>query len=76
VHDEKEPELRGKAFINVKNIPNGHYSILRIGQPVGVNSRLKVLGRAKNVFVNINRTKISDSVPPTPGSPAKKDKSE
>ena len=35
-HDEALPELRGKAFINLKNIPNGHYSVLyvRIGQPI------------------------------------------
>ena len=31
--DYYEPDLRGKAFINLKNIPNGHYTIyyLRIG---------------------------------------------
>lgn len=29
---------------------------------MGVNSRLKVLGRAKNVFVNINRTKVEEEV--------------
>jgi hypothetical protein len=31
--DRYEPDLRGKAFINLKNIPNGHYTIfyLRIG---------------------------------------------
>jgi hypothetical protein len=65
-HDEKEPELRGKAFINLKNIPNGNYSVfyLRIGQPVGVNSRLKILGRATKIFVNINRTKINDDKKP------------
>jgi len=31
--DYYEPDLRGKAFINIKGIPNGHYTIyyLRIG---------------------------------------------
>ena len=31
--DHYEPDLRGKAFINIKNLPNGHYTIfyLRIG---------------------------------------------
>ena len=31
---------------------------------MGINSRLKVLGRANKVFVNINRTKISDDQQP------------
>jgi len=44
--DYYEPDLRGKAYINLKNVPNGHYTIyyLRIGQPICINSRLKVLG--------------------------------
>lgn len=31
--DHDEPDTRGKAFVNLKQIPNGHYSILylRIG---------------------------------------------
>lgn len=31
--DYYEPELRGKAFINLKHVPNGHYTVyyLRIG---------------------------------------------
>ena len=64
--DHYEPDLRGKAFINLKNIPNGHYSIyyLRIGQPISINSRLKVLGKAKNIYVNINREKISHDKKP------------
>jgi len=59
--DHFEPELRGRAKLNLKHVPNGHYTIfyLRIGQPISINSRLKVLGRAKNIFVNINRDKIS-----------------
>jgi adenosine/AMP kinase len=58
--DHYEPDLRGKAFINLKNVPNGHYTIfyLRIGQPISINSRLKVLGKAKHIYVNINREKI------------------
>jgi hypothetical protein len=57
--DHYEPDLRGKAFINLKNIPNGHYTIfyIRIGQHISINSRLKVLGRAKGVYVNIKRPK-------------------
>mmetsp|Transcript_29441 Transcript_29441/g.44586 ORF Transcript_29441/g.44586 Transcript_29441/m.44586 type:complete len:264 (-) Transcript_29441:1796-2587(-) len=64
--DEYEPDLRGRAFLNLKNLPNGHYSIfyLRIGQPISINSRLKVLGRAKNLFININREKISHDKKP------------
>ena len=59
--DSYEPDLRGKASINLKHVPNGHYTAyyLRIGQPIGINSRLKVLGRAKGIFVNLNRDKIS-----------------
>lgn len=59
--DHYEPELRGKAHINLKHIPNGHYTIyyLRIGQPISINSRIKVLGKSPNVFVNINRAKMS-----------------
>jgi len=58
--DHYEPDLRGKAFINLKNVPNGHYTIfyLRIGQPISINSRLKVLGKTKNIYVNLNREKI------------------
>lgn len=64
--DHYEPDLRGKAFINLKNIPNGHYTIfyLRIGQPISINSRLKVLGMSKNIYVNINRDKISHNKKP------------
>ena len=64
--DHYEPDLRGKAFINLKNIPNGHYTIfyLRIGQPISINSRLKVLGMSKNIYVNINRDKISRNKKP------------
>ena len=59
--DHYEPDLRGKAFINLKNVPNGYYTIfyIRIGQPISINSRLKVLGRSKGIYVNINREKIS-----------------
>ena len=64
--DHYEPDLRGKAFINLKNIPNGHYTVyyLRIGQPISINSRLKMMGKATNIFVNINREKISDCKKP------------
>ena len=64
--DHYEPDLSGKSFINLKNIPNGHYSIyyLRIGQPISINSRLKVLGKAKNIYININREKISHDKKP------------
>ena len=64
--DELEPDLRGKGFINLKNIPNGHYTIfyLRIGQPISINSRLKVLGKAKNLYVNLNREKIVECKKP------------
>ena len=64
--DHYEPDLRGRAFINLKNVPNGYYSIfhLRIGQPISISSRLKVLGRTKGIFVNINREKISDCKKP------------
>ena len=58
--DHYEPDLRGKASINLKNIPNGMYTIfyLRLGMPISINSRLKVLGKSRNVYVNINRDKI------------------
>ena len=64
--DHYEPDLRGKSFINLKNVPNGHYTIyyLRIGQPISINSRLKMMGKAVNVFININREKISDCKKP------------
>lgn len=64
--DHYEPELRGRAFINLKSLPNGHYTIyyLRIGQPISIKSRLKVLGKASQVFVNINRDKISECKKP------------
>ena len=64
--DYYEPDLRGKAFINLKGFPNGHYTIyyLRIGQPISINSRLKVMGKATNIYININREKISDCKKP------------
>jgi hypothetical protein len=59
--DSEEPETRGKAFINLKHIPNGHYSILylRIGQPISLHSQFKILGRASSVYVNFDRESIS-----------------
>ena len=50
-------DLLGKSFINLSNIPNGHYTILyiRVGQPLSVDSRLKVLGKAKGILINIDR---------------------
>jgi len=64
--DYYEPDLRGKAFINLKHIPNGQYTIyyLRIGQPISINSRIKVLGQSNNLFVNIKREAISDDKRP------------
>lgn len=58
--DYYEPLYRGKAHINLKHVPNGYYTVyyLRIGQPIKVYSRLKVLGKVSNVFININRTNI------------------
>ena len=31
--DFQEPEVKGYAYINIKNVPNGHYSLyfIRIG---------------------------------------------
>ena len=64
--DHYEPELRGKAFINLKNVPNGHYTIyyLRIGFPINITSRLKVLGKASGIFINIKRETISECKKP------------
>lgn len=64
--DRYQPDLRGQAMINLKNTPNGHYSIyyLRIGQPLSIHSRLKVLGKAKRVFVNFNRLHINETTQP------------
>ena len=55
--DPNNPSTHGKAFINLQSIPNGHYTVLymRIGQPLSLKSRFKVLGRAKNIFINFNR---------------------
>ena len=49
--------LKGKVKINLNKIPNGHYSLyyLRIGLPLELKSRIKVLGKAFNLYVNINR---------------------
>lgn len=59
-HDEENPELRANAFVNLRHIPNGHYTVfyLRIGQPMADTSRLKVLGKSPNIFVNIDRSLI------------------
>jgi hypothetical protein len=64
--DELEPELRGKAFINLKNIPNGHYTIfyLRFGQPLGINSRLKVMAKIQNIFINFDRGQLNETIKP------------
>jgi hypothetical protein len=61
-----DSDLRGKSFINLRNIPNGHYTIyyLRIGQPLTLNSRLKVLGKAQSILVNINRSKLKEEDTP------------
>ena len=62
--DELEPDFRGKGFINLKNIPNGHYTIfyLRLGQPLGINSRLKVMAKVQNIFINFDRGQLSEAV--------------
>lgn len=62
--DEQEPDLRGRAFINLKNIPNGFYTIfyLRIGLPLGINSRLRVMGKAENVHVNLDRSLLNHTI--------------
>lgn len=67
IQDYYDPNFRGKAKINLKHIPNGHYTVyfLRIGQPIRVSSRLKVLGKLTNVFININRGKLSRDKKPT-----------
>ena len=59
--DHYEPYLRGRSFINLKNFPNGHYTVycVRIGQPISIKSRLKILGKAKGIYINFNREKIS-----------------
>lgn len=65
--DYYDPNFRGKAKINLKHIPNGHYTVyfLRIGQPIRVSSRLKVLGKLSSVFINLNRDKLSRDKKPT-----------
>jgi len=62
-HGEAEWK-KGKAYINLKNIPNGHYTLyyIRIGQPVGINSQLAILGKAKNLFVNIDRSLLNQTM--------------
>lgn len=64
--DYFDPEYRGKAHINLKHVPNGHYTVfyLRIGQPISINSRLKVLGMASSIYININRKKLSKDKKP------------
>jgi hypothetical protein len=64
--DYYEPDLRGRAFINLKHVPNGHYTIyyLRLGQPISINSRIKVLGHSSGIYVNIKREYISEDKRP------------
>lgn len=64
--DELEPDLRGKGFITLKNIPNGHYTIfyLRLGQPLGINSRLKVMAKVQNIFINFDRGQLIEALKP------------
>jgi hypothetical protein len=64
--DYYEPDFRGKAHVNLKHVPNGHYTVyyLRIGQPISINSRLKVLGKACHVFANLAREKLSHDKKP------------
>ena len=59
--ESEDTELRGKSLFNLNNIPNGHYTIyyVRIGQPLSLNSRLKVLGKAKAILINIDRKKLT-----------------
>ena len=60
------PHLRGQAYINVKGLPNGEYEIyyIRISQPIGIHSQLKVLGKTPNVRINFDRTLLNDSHQP------------
>lgn len=57
----EDPDKKGRSLINLKEIPNGHFSIyfIRISSKITSHSRLKALGRAKNIFININRKKLN-----------------
>ena len=57
--DADSPTTLGKAFVDLKSVPNGKYTVLymRIGQPLSLKSRFKILGRANKIFINSNRSK-------------------
>ena len=61
--DEFQAELRGRAFVSLSSMPNGHYSVycLRIGSPLSPHSMLKVIGKAKRVLVNFNRLPLHEA---------------
>lgn len=46
--------------MNIRNIPNGHYQIycLRISEPVCGDSSLGILGKANDVYININHNDL------------------
>jgi hypothetical protein len=64
--DLLQPKQRGKAYVNIKHVPNGHYSLyyLRIGQPLSIDSKLKILGKNEEVYINLDRSILNESAKP------------
>lgn len=62
--NQYQPNLQGEAHVNIKNVPNGRYNfyLLRISEPVSIESIVKVVSKAENINVNIDRTIINQNV--------------
>jgi hypothetical protein len=56
--------MEGIANVNIKNIPNGLFTmhLIRISQPLSVESTLKVISKVENVNINIDRNLLSKTV--------------
>ena len=57
MEDENMQPRLGTAYVNIKNISNGFYTLylVRISKPLTINSYLTILTRIDEVLVNIDR---------------------
>lgn len=59
-----EPWMMGTAYVTIKNIPNGLYSVslIRISEPLSINSTLSLISKVDAVNINIDRSLLSTHV--------------
>jgi hypothetical protein len=56
--------MMGVAYVNIKYVPNGLYTIylIRISEPLTINSRLNIVSKVEDVNINIDRNLLSKTL--------------